>query len=76
MEVDQEWEPVEMDGCIEKINNGNSVIIYNVEQRTRNSNNSGVSQSTFSSLILEHIKNKMAIVATDAAIEGEYLAIA
>jgi len=43
VEVDQEWEPVEMDGCIGKINNDNSVIIYDVEQRISNSNNSGVS---------------------------------
>ena len=65
-----------MDRCIGKINNDNSVIIYNVEQRTSNSNNSGVLQSTFSSLILEHIKNKIAIAATDVAMEGEYLATA
>ena len=74
VKVDQEWELVEMDGCIGKINNDNNVIIYNLEQRTSNSNNSGVLQSIFSSLILEHIKNKTAIAVIDAAIEGEYLA--
>ena len=76
VKVDQEWEPVEMDGCIGKINNDNSVIIYDVEQRTSNSNNSGVLKSTFSSLIFEYIKNKTAIVATDVVMEGEYLATA
>jgi len=65
-----------MDRCIGKINNNNSVIIYDVKQRTSNSKNSRVLQSTFSSLILEHIKNKTAIAATDAATEGEYLATA
>ena len=73
-EVDQEWEQVDMDGYIGKINNDNSVIIYDVEERAQVNANASESQSEFSLIMLEYIQNKTAVAATYAAMEGEYLA--
>jgi len=62
-------------GCIERINIDGSVSIYDVQNKS-NEKDQEIEEnlSEYSETMLEHIRNGVAIAATDAAMEGNYIA--
>ena len=63
-------------GCIGRINTNRSVSIYDIQNKS-NENDQEIEEhlSEYSEMILEHIRNRVAVAATDAAMEGNYMAI-
>ena len=63
-------------GCIGRINANGSVSIYDVQNKS-NENDQEIEEqmSEYSEMILEHIRNRVAVAATDAAMEGNYMAM-
>ena len=72
-EIDFEGKLEEIGGYIRKINNDDSRLMYNVEQRINNNCDNEEEQSRFSCLLLDCVRNNICIGATGEAIEWKHL---
>ena len=63
-------------GYIGRINADNSITIYNVQESIiENEQANEEQESEYSAMMIEQIQNRIAVVATDAAMKENYIAI-
>ena len=64
-----------MVGCIGRINKNQSVQVFSIEDKNESDTQQNEAvQSQFSDTMIENIRTKTAIAATDAAMDGSYIA--
>ena len=61
-------------GCIGRLNENNMVIINSIQEKKDNEEEELERDNECSETIIEQIRQKVAVAATDAAIEGNYMA--
>lgn len=65
----------DMVGCIGRINNNKSVQVFSIEDKNeREILQTETVQQQFSDAMIENIRTNTAIAATDAAMDGSYIA--